>query len=45
MYTLSKQAKILSANKLHLQVNSRLQSLKVPPGLQEQVDVSFNEFC
>lgn len=40
LYTLSKQAKVLSANKLYLQVNNRLQSLKVPPGIQEQVDVS-----
>lgn len=40
LYTLSKQAKVLSANKLYLQVNNRLQSLKAPPGIQEQVDVS-----
>lgn len=39
MYTLSKQAKVLQANKLHLQVSSRLQTLKVPQGMQEQVDV------
>lgn len=41
LYTLSKQARALSANKLHFQVNNRLQTLKVPPGLQEQVDVIF----
>lgn len=40
LYTLSKQAKVLSANKLYLQVNNRLQSLKAPAGIQEQVDVS-----
>lgn len=43
MYTLSKQAKVLSANKLHLQVSSRLEALKVPAGMQEQVDVSLNQ--
>lgn len=41
LYTLSKQAKVLSANKLHLQVNNRLQSLRAPPGIQDQVDVSL----
>ncbi|KAJ6643007.1 Intraflagellar transport protein 122 like [Pseudolycoriella hygida] len=41
LYTLSKQAKVLSANKLYLQVNNRLQSLKAPAGIQEQVDVNF----
>lgn len=41
LYTLSKQSKVLGANKLHLQVNNRLQSLKAPPGMQEQVDVSI----
>lgn len=41
LYTLSKQAKVLAANKLHLQVNNRLQSLKAPPGIQDQVDVSI----
>lgn len=40
LYTLSKQAKALSANKLHLQVNNRLQTLKIPEALQEQIDVS-----
>lgn len=39
-YTLSKQAKALGANKLHLQVNNRLQALKPPAALQEQIDVS-----
>lgn len=39
LYTLSKQAKVLGANKLHLQVNNKLQTLKAPPGIQEQVDV------
>lgn len=39
LYTLSKQSKVLGANKLHLQVNNRLQSLKAPAGMQEQVDV------
>lgn len=43
MYTLSKQAKVLQANKLHLQVSSRLQALKIPPAMQEQVDVSMKE--
>lgn len=38
-YTLSKQAKVLGANKLHLQVNNKLQTLKAPSGIQEQVDV------
>jgi intraflagellar transport protein 122 len=41
LYTLSKQAKVLGANKLHLQINNKLQALKPPPGIQEQVDVSF----
>ncbi|XP_053684288.1 intraflagellar transport protein 122 homolog [Sabethes cyaneus] len=40
-YTLSKQAKVLGANKLHLQINNKLQSLKVPAGIQEQVDISY----
>lgn len=43
LYTLSKQAKVLGANKLHLQVNNKLQTLKAPPGIQEQVDVSVFE--
>jgi intraflagellar transport protein 122 len=38
-YTLSKQAKVLGANKLHLQINNKLQSLKPPPSIQDQVDV------
>ncbi|GAB0094617.1 Intraflagellar transport protein 122 homolog [Sergentomyia squamirostris] len=41
LYTLSKQAKVLGAKKLHLQVNNRLQSLKPPPGVQEQVDTTY----
>ncbi|CAO1305157.1 unnamed protein product [Diamesa tonsa] len=40
-YTLSKQAKVLGANKLHLQINNKLQSLKAPPGIQEQVDINI----
>lgn len=40
-YTLSKQAKVLNANKLYLQVNNRLQSLKAPASIQEQVDINF----
>lgn len=39
LYTLSKQAKALSSNKLHFQVNKRIQALKIPSNLQEQVDV------
>lgn len=41
LYTLSKQAKVLGANKLHLQVNNKLQNLKPPAGLQDQVDVGL----
>lgn len=41
LFTLTKQAKLLGANKLHLQVNNRLQTLKPPPGMQEPIDVSF----
>lgn len=40
-YTLSKQAKVLGANKLHLQINNKLQSLKAPSGIQEQVDINI----
>lgn len=40
-YTLSKQAKILGANKLHLQINNKLQTLKAPNGIQEQVDINI----
>ena len=40
-YTLSKQAKVLGANKLHLQINNKLQTLKAPPGIQEQVDINI----
>lgn len=39
LYTLSKQCKVLGANKLNFQVNNKLQTLKPPFGLQEQVDV------
>jgi intraflagellar transport protein 122 len=39
-YTLTKQAKVLGANKLHLQINNKLQSLKAPSGIQEQVDIN-----
>lgn len=39
LYTLSKQAKVLGANKLHSQVNNKLQQLKVPIGIQDQVQV------
>ncbi|KAG5666409.1 hypothetical protein PVAND_014438 [Polypedilum vanderplanki] len=40
-YTLSKQAKVLGANKLHFQINNKLQQLKAPNGIQEQVDVNI----
>lgn len=40
-YTLSKQAKVLGANKLHLQINNKLQLLKAPSGIQEQVDINI----
>lgn len=40
-YTLAKQAKVLGANKLHLQINNKLQTFKAPIGIQEQVDVNF----
>jgi len=40
LFTLAKQAKFLQANKLCLLVNKRLQSLKPPAGVQEQIDVS-----
>lgn len=40
MYTLAKQAKELNYKKLNLQVNNRIQKLRVPSALQEQVDVS-----
>lgn len=39
-FALSKQAKALGATKLQLQVNSKLLSLKVPPGIKNQIDVS-----
>jgi intraflagellar transport protein 122 len=40
-YTLSKQAKILGSMKLHLMINNKLQNLKAPAGIQEQVDMSI----
>lgn len=40
LYTLAKQAKELNYKKLNLQVNNRIQKLRVPSALQEQVDVS-----
>jgi len=40
LFTLAKQAKFLQANKLCLLINKRLQSLKPPAGVQEQIDVS-----
>jgi intraflagellar transport protein 122 len=40
-YTLSKQGKVLGANKLHLQINNKLQSLKAPNAIQEQVDINI----
>lgn len=46
LYTLAKQAKELNYKKLNLQVNNRIQKLRVPTTLQEQVDVcpSINSF-
>uniref|UniRef100_A0A034W8E8 Uncharacterized protein n=1 Tax=Bactrocera dorsalis TaxID=27457 RepID=A0A034W8E8_BACDO len=44
LFTLAKQAKLLQANKLCLVVNKRLQSLKPPAGVQEQIDVCFYLF-
>lgn len=41
LYTLAKQAKELNYKKLNLQVNNRIQKLRVPSALQEQVDVSI----
>lgn len=43
LYTLAKQAKELNYKKLNLQVNNRIQKLRVPSALQEQVDVSVKE--
>lgn len=40
LYTLAKQAKELNYKKLNLQVNNRIQKLRIPSALQEQVDVS-----
>lgn len=46
LYTLAKQAKELNYKKLNLQVNNRIQTLRVPPNLQEQVDVcSISILC
>lgn len=42
LYTLAKQAKELNYKKLNLQVNNRIQSLRVPQNLREQVDVCLN---
>lgn len=42
LFTLAKQAKLLQANKLCLLVNKRLQSLKPPVGVQEQIDVRLH---
>ncbi|XP_039966152.1 intraflagellar transport protein 122 homolog [Bactrocera neohumeralis] len=41
LFTLAKQAKLLQANKLCLVVNKRLQSLKPPAGVQEQIDINY----
>ncbi|XP_067643813.1 intraflagellar transport protein 122 homolog isoform X2 [Eurosta solidaginis] len=41
LFTLAKQAKLLKANKLCLVVNKRLQSLKPPAGVQEQIDINY----
>ncbi|XP_017129587.1 intraflagellar transport protein 122 homolog [Drosophila elegans] len=41
LFTLAKQAKFLQANKLCLLINKRLQSLKPPAGVQEQIDLNF----
>uniref|UniRef100_A0A1A9X527 Intraflagellar transport protein 122 homolog n=1 Tax=Glossina brevipalpis TaxID=37001 RepID=A0A1A9X527_9MUSC len=41
LFTLAKQAKFLQANKLCLVVNKRLQSLKPPAGVQEQIDINY----
>ncbi|XP_055378562.1 intraflagellar transport protein 122 homolog [Condylostylus longicornis] len=40
-YTLSKQAKVLKANKLYFQINKKLQTLKPPSNMQEQIDINF----
>lgn len=42
LYTLAKQANELNYKKLNLQVNNRIQSLRVPQNLQAQVDVCLN---
>lgn len=44
LYTLAKQAKELNYKKLNLQVNNRIQKLRVPSALQEQVDVSIIDY-
>ncbi|XP_055325424.1 intraflagellar transport protein 122 homolog, partial [Sitodiplosis mosellana] len=41
LYTLAKQAKELNYKKLNLQVNNRIQKLRVPSALQEQVDINY----
>ncbi|XP_037909163.1 intraflagellar transport protein 122 homolog isoform X2 [Hermetia illucens] len=41
LYTLSKQAKALDANKLYFQINKRLQTLKPPANIQEQIDINY----
>ncbi|XP_013114597.2 intraflagellar transport protein 122 homolog [Stomoxys calcitrans] len=41
LFTLAKQSKFLQANKLCLVVNKRLQSLKPPAGVQEQIDINY----
>lgn len=41
LFTLSKQAKALEANKLCLQINKRLQALKPPPTVQDQIDNNY----
>lgn len=41
LFSLSKQAKTLGATKLQLQVNSKLLSLKVPPGIKDKIDVNY----
>lgn len=41
LFTLSKQAKALEANKLCLQINKKLQALKPPPTVQDQIDNNY----
>lgn len=40
LYTLSKQARILGANKLSKQLLDRIQTLRIPTKFMEQVEVS-----